>query len=59
MSHKDRAIIGDLAALFWEQDKEVFFRKSVSEKSNQFFVVSFVCLKFNVYFCMAYIHTPK
>lgn len=53
------AIIGDWAAWTWERDKEVFFRKSVSEKSNQFFVVSFVCLKFNVYFCMAYIHTPK
>ena len=36
-----------------------FFRRLVSEKSNQFFAVSFVCTKFNVYFCMAYINTPK
>ena len=50
------AIIGDWAAWTWERDMEVFFRKSVSEKSNQFFVVS---LKFNVYFCMAFIYTPK
>lgn len=42
------AIIGDLVALFWKQDKVAFFRKSVSEKSNQFFAVSFVYLKLNV-----------
>ena len=53
------AIIGDWAAWTWERDMEVFFRKSVSEKSNQFFAVSFVGLKFNVYFYMAYIYTPK
>ena len=53
------AIIGDWAAWTWEQDNEVLFRKSVSEKSYQFFAVSFVCLKLNVYFCMAFIHTVK
>ena len=30
------AIWGDLAALFWKQDKVVFFRKSVSEKVISF-----------------------
>lgn len=35
------AIWGDLAALFWKQDKVPFFRKSVSENSYQFFAVSF------------------
>ena len=53
------AIIEDWAAWTWERDKEFFFKKLVSEKCNQFFTVSFVYLKFNVYFCMAYIHTPK
>ena len=38
LGNYDRAIIGDWAAWTWEQDKEVFFRKLLSEKK----VISFL-----------------